>query len=207
MKVHSSDSGSRMRGWLRDRSLVGRAISATLVVALYSLGMLYLGAFHRSDMAELDRIIARAPTAILNRTVAAFTANPTMIRLDLSHRSYQKLAFKRERALAKRRLITSDDDWVSADLSVDDVTVYVGRRAAGTTLHPETGNHISLPAVVRYDTMGWSNRSLPPAVEYHLSGELLYVTPGELAEILLDTGVRKPRVRFSRAGRLDLPSN
>lgn len=92
-------------------------------------------------------------------------------------------------------------------LRLDDVTVYVGRRAAGTTLHPETGNHISLPAVVRYDTMGWSNRSLPPAVEYHLSGELLYVTPGELAEILLDTGVRKPRVRFSRAGRLDLPSN
>lgn len=92
-------------------------------------------------------------------------------------------------------------------LNLDNANVFVGRRAAGTTLHPETGNQISLPVVVRYDTMGWSNRTLPPAVEYQLSGELLYVTPGELAEILLDTGVRKPKVRFSRAGRLDLPVN
>ena len=92
-------------------------------------------------------------------------------------------------------------------LNIDGVNVYIGRRAAGTTLHPETGNHISLPAVVRYDTMGWTNRSLPPAVEYQLSGELLYVTPGELAEILLDTGVRRPKVRFNRAGRLELPEN
>ena len=92
-------------------------------------------------------------------------------------------------------------------LRLNDRDVFVGRRAATTTLQPGTVNQDSLPTVIRYETMGWTSRALPETVEYQLSGTLLYVTPGELAEILLDTGVRKPTVRFSRSGRLEFLSN
>ena len=91
-------------------------------------------------------------------------------------------------------------------LSLDGTAVFTGRRAATTTLHSGAGNLASLPAVVRFETMGWSNGLLPDAVEYQLSGTLLYITPGALAEMLLDTGVRKPIVRFNREGRLELPA-
>ena len=92
-------------------------------------------------------------------------------------------------------------------LLLDGTQVFQGRRAATTTLQPDTISQIALPAVVRYEVMGWSDRTLPAEVDYQLSGGLLYVTPGELAEILLDTGVRRPTIQFNRAGRLDLPSN
>ena len=40
-------------------------------------------------------------------------------------------------------------------------------------------------------------------VEYELSGSVVYVTPGEIAQILFDAGVRKPRSSFRQSGTLD----
>ncbi|UCD74663.1 MAG: LEA type 2 family protein [Phycisphaerales bacterium] len=89
-------------------------------------------------------------------------------------------------------------------LSVDGRRVYSGRRAAEATLRAGGEKRLFVPAVLRYDLMGWETGAQPPDIGYKLSGSLLYVTPGEIAEILLDTGVRKPRVRFSSAGRIAL---
>lgn len=89
-------------------------------------------------------------------------------------------------------------------LTVNGKKVYSGRRAAEATLRAAGEKRLFLPAVLRYDLLGWDDRSRPSEVGYSLSGSLLYVTPGEIAEILLDTGVRKPRVRFSEAGRVML---
>lgn len=92
------------------------------------------------------------------------------------------------------------------ELSLDDGQVYQGRRAAFSTLHPSAVDDLSLemslPAVVRFDQL--DGAALPDDLAYQLSGTLLYLTTGELAEILLDTGVKKPRVRFAMSGRLDL---
>ena len=82
--------------------------------------------------------------------------------------------------------------------------VYVGRRAASTTLHSHALQTIELPAVVRYKQLGWTQRDRPQSLSYELKGTLLYETPGELAEILLDIGVRRPKVTFAKVGRLNL---
>lgn len=87
-------------------------------------------------------------------------------------------------------------------LSVDGTRVYEGRRAASTTLQPGTTNRVELPAAIRYALVNWQASTLPESVEYRLTGTLVYVTPGELAEVLLDTGVRRPTASFSTAGRL-----
>lgn len=82
--------------------------------------------------------------------------------------------------------------------------VYVGRRAASTTLHSHALQTIELPAVVRFQLLGWTRRERPQSLSYELTGTLLYETPGELAEILLDIGVRRPKVTFAKVGRLDI---
>ena len=89
-------------------------------------------------------------------------------------------------------------------LSMNGQEVYVGRRAASITLHAHALQTIELPAVMRYHLFGWTRRDRPQSLSYELKGTLLYMTPGELAEILLDIGVRRPTVTFAKVGRLDL---
>ena len=90
------------------------------------------------------------------------------------------------------------------EVSLNGQVVYSGRRAAGTTLHSRSVQHLNLPGVARYELLGWTRQTRPRIVDYQLSGTLLYLTPGELAEILLDTGVRRPTVNFSQVGQLTL---
>jgi len=87
-------------------------------------------------------------------------------------------------------------------LALDGETIYHGRRAALTTLHAGTTSVIVLPAVVRFDRAGWPADALPPRADYELAGGMVYVTPGTLAEMLLDTGVRTPTASFRQVGSL-----
>ncbi len=91
----------------------------------------------------------------------------------------------------------------SYSVSVNGSQVYSGKRSAEATLAAGGGKHMILPAIVPLERMGWSG-GLPADASWTLRGNLMYVTPGEIAEILLDTGVRKPKVGFSGAGRVVL---
>jgi hypothetical protein len=89
-------------------------------------------------------------------------------------------------------------------LSLDGKLVFDGRRAAEATLGAGATRRVEVPAVVRYDRVGWTARDRPAEVPYTVSGSLMYISPGELAEILFDTGVRKPTVGFGGKGILRL---
>ncbi len=84
---------------------------------------------------------------------------------------------------------------------VDGRTVYEGRRAAEATLSMRGTKTITLPAVVRYDRCSEAAARVLAGHRWSLRGSLLYVTPGEIAEVLLDTGVRTPSVGFAGDGR------
>ena len=86
-------------------------------------------------------------------------------------------------------------------VSIDGGHVFDGRRAAETTLSGGGAKRIALPAVVRFDRVGWNGPDAPPAAAWTMSGTLLYLTPGWLAEILLDTKLSRPKVRFAGGGR------
>jgi hypothetical protein len=88
--------------------------------------------------------------------------------------------------------------------TVDGRTVYEGRWSAQATLTPDGGARLSIPVVVRYDRAGWAASEVPASVQCKVSGRLMYITPSELAETLLDMGVRRPRTRFSGASRVAL---
>ena len=92
---------------------------------------------------------------------------------------------------------------LSYAVSIDGVTVYDGKRAAEASLSASGAKRLLLPAVVRFDAAPWEGAP-PSEAAWSIRGRLLYVTPGQIAEILLDTGVRKPRVIFAGSGRLRL---
>ncbi len=89
--------------------------------------------------------------------------------------------------------------------SVDGRRVFQGRRSAEATLGASGDHTVIIPVVVRYDQVDW--QQFPPdQFDYSLSGHVQYITPGELAELLLDLGVRRPRAGFRNSGKVMLPN-
>lgn len=89
-------------------------------------------------------------------------------------------------------------------LAIDGREVYAGRRAGGVTLSAVDSRLVSLPAIVPYDKVGWTAETMPAIVSYTFTGRLQYDAPNRLAQILLDTGKRRPKVAFARKGQLQL---
>ena len=90
-------------------------------------------------------------------------------------------------------------------LAIDGKEVYAGRRAGGVTLSAVDSRQVSLPAIVPYDKVGWTTATLPATVDYTFTGKLQYNAPNRLAEVLFDTGTRRPKVAFAGSGTLQLP--
>ena len=89
-------------------------------------------------------------------------------------------------------------------ITINGTGTYRGRWAASATLPSNGSRQLVIPAVVRYDQMGWTENSLPAEASFGISGSLHYIAPGDIAEILFDTGVRKPKVSFRGQGILNL---
>ena len=81
--------------------------------------------------------------------------------------------------------------------------VYQGRHAAEMTLDARGMNRaLSLPAVIRFDQLGWTGDQMPAEAAWQLSGTLVYMNTGVFAQTLLDLGYR-PSTGFSASGVLD----
>ncbi len=90
---------------------------------------------------------------------------------------------------------------VRYSLAIDGREVFSGVRSAQATLRRYGTQRISLPAAVALEPGAAPPRGV---VRYALDGELSYVTPGQIARILFDTRVRRPRLGFHERGELDL---
>ena len=75
---------------------------------------------------------------------------------------------------------------------------YSGRWSLGRTLAPGHRSKITLPAVVAIDPSATTDAA------WTIRGNVLYVSPGALAEMLLDSEVREPRARFRGQGTVQL---
>lgn len=91
-------------------------------------------------------------------------------------------------------------------VELDGRTVFSGTRSAEATLRRLGTQKITLPAVVRLDENApVGARTGGATLPYRISGTVTYVTPGQIAEILFDTGVRVPTVGFEGEGQIALP--
>lgn len=90
---------------------------------------------------------------------------------------------------------------VTYRLSLNGREVFRGVRSPESTLRRLGTQPITLPTVVRFED---ETNVLNPPIKYRLEGTLTYITPGSVAEILFDAGVRVPKVRFADSGILEL---
>ncbi len=90
---------------------------------------------------------------------------------------------------------------VTYSVLIDGEEVFRGTRSAEATLRRRGVQQIRLPAVIALDP----GEPVPTGTrEYRLRGSVTYVTPGKIAELLFDTGVRVPTASFETEGEIDL---
>lgn len=87
-------------------------------------------------------------------------------------------------------------------VDLDGQEVFSGTRSAEATLRRLGVQQITLPAVVALNSPARQGLVQGKA-RYRLSGQMYYVTPGQLAELLFDAGVRTPSTPFSAEGEID----
>lgn len=87
---------------------------------------------------------------------------------------------------------------VTYTLSVDGRRVFSGQRSAEATLRRLGNQRFLLPAVVPAS----AEVGPLPGSTYRVSGQAVYLAPGAIAELLFDSGVRRPRVSFSGTGTI-----
>lgn len=85
------------------------------------------------------------------------------------------------------------------NVSIDGQPVFGTNRRARITLRPSETRQLTLPVVVPN-----TRERRGSAASYGVNGSLVYIAPGELAEILFDTGVRVPSTPFSAKGTIEL---
>lgn len=89
---------------------------------------------------------------------------------------------------------------IEYSVSLEGREVFRGTRSAEATLRRKGVQQLSLPAVIALEP----GEGAPGGVrEFRLRVTLTYVTPGKIAELLFDTGVRVPSVGFATQGEID----
>jgi hypothetical protein len=87
-------------------------------------------------------------------------------------------------------------------LWVDGREVHGGRRSAESTLGGSSKHTITIPAVAPFNELDWTSASLPSEVTCRIEGTVTYLTPGEIALILFESGVWRPSSGFSHKARI-----
>ena len=85
----------------------------------------------------------------------AMMAKPKRIVIDIKHENFQRLAYKREVALAKKILITEADDFVPAKIRCEGQTLSVSLRLKGDWLDHLKGDKWSYRIKIKGDNTLW----------------------------------------------------
>lgn len=88
-------------------------------------------------------------------------------------------------------------------LSVDGKQVFQGRRSAESTLQQKADYTLLVPAVVPFRRLAGTTSGIHSCV---IRGQLSYVAPGQLAEVLTDLRWPDPTTNFSGAAQIEFSS-
>ena len=89
---------------------------------------------------------------------------------------------------------------VTYSVDLDGKTVFSGTRSAESTIRRFGRQQVRLPAAFAVP----QGTSLPPVAHYRISGDVVYVVPGAIAETLFDQEVIRPSASFSGEGTVEL---
>jgi LEA14-like dessication related protein len=86
-------------------------------------------------------------------------------------------------------------------LEIEGQRVFTGIRSAEATLRRRGSQQFILPVGIPASALTGLTAG---TVRYRISGNVEYVVPGAFAELLFDTGVRRPEASFADEGTIDL---
>ncbi len=86
-------------------------------------------------------------------------------------------------------------------LKLDGREVFRGVRSPEASLRRLGTQRIVFPAVVPLKA---GEEAPSGVVTFEIEGSLAYTTPGQIAEILFDAGLKRPKVGFRDGGQIDL---
>jgi LEA14-like dessication related protein len=147
--------------------------------------ILLLAGLQGGCSAYRDPQISMNRVAMLERTGEAVSAN---VLLDLANPNDEPLELLE----------------VNYSVRVNGKVVSSLRRSAQATLAAKGARQIEIPIVIPFHQLEWTADQIPEQTAFTVRGNVQYVTPGEIAQILFDTGVRKPRAGFEAEGALAL---
>lgn len=91
----------------------------------------------------------RQNVKLIPKLIAGLQADPTQIMIDIKHTDFQKLAYQREVALRSGVLLKTDDDYVPAQIRLNDEVVKVKLRLKGDWTDHLQGDKWSYRVVVK----------------------------------------------------------
>jgi hypothetical protein len=149
-----------------------RRLIWVVAIGLYSLAFLMLGAtmHQRGTLREIRTALPQG-VSIVPKLIRGFGAQPEHhIVIDIKHKHFQKLAYKREVALATGVLLTSSEDYVPAEIRHGDAVHKVKLRLKGDWVTHVSGDKWSFRVNVKGDDtlLGMKRFSLhhPSARQY-----------------------------------------
>jgi len=89
-------------------------------------------------------------------------------------------------------------------LTLDGTPVFEGERSPEATVRPFGSQTFMLPVSVPAERFDLARLDASGDLPYRMTGEVRYQTPGELAEVLFDAGVRRPTAPLTLSGRIAL---
>ena len=125
------------------------------IVAAYCVGA-YSGIPARVDSAF--RSVAHIDADRVKMYIDGKLSKPKQIIIDINHENYQRLAFKREEALRRKMIITEDDSYVPATLTVDGRPYRVEMRLKGDMVDHLQGDKWSFRFKVKNGEAIWGMR-------------------------------------------------
>ncbi|MFK7844590.1 MAG: CotH kinase family protein [Rhodothermales bacterium] len=133
---------------------MGSAWLSGMALLLYSVLIFFIGLLiaeanlfgAKSTIESSKQLVTKFPNRI-----KGFFSQPDLIQLDISHKNFQKLAYKREVALLMGRLMTTDDDYVPATLRRNQASYDVKLRLKGDWLDHLEGEKWSYRVKVKND--------------------------------------------------------
>lgn len=139
------------------KSMVFGAGVFILLLAAVSLCSVYYGIqLNRSKRAEsfddfLDNVLQARLNIIPNYIRGTFLSEPERLIIDIKHKYFQKLAYKRQLALERGILLTSPDDFVPAQIRYKGKIVRIKMRLKGDWTDHLFGDKWSFRIKVRRD--------------------------------------------------------
>lgn len=94
---------------------------------------------------------------------------------------------------------------VRYSVTIDGERVFKGRRQPEATLPANGGQVITVPVAIPSEDIASLGTGPLTGRDLRITGDVIYVLPGSIAELMFDSRLRRPRTRFSATVSIEPP--